>query len=128
MKYLRTAVAGIIALGILAMTAGLGATGPAGAAPHAADAPADVVAANAAVHEALGQLALLPRAKAIDVVRVDAPLADLLRRPGFLENVHVLQDFLNNNPAPALNGADVGITEVLALDIRSDGAITLFTR
>lgn len=84
--------------------------------------------ANAQVDDALDALRSADR-HPVTVVRVTGmQLQELLRDDRFLGNVHVLQDFLNNNDAGALQGAGVSITDVLALEVRRDGGVVLFAR
>lgn len=84
--------------------------------------------ANAQVDDALDALRSADR-HPVTVVRVTGTqLQELLRDDRFLGNVHVLQDFLNNNDAGALQGAGVSITDVLALEVRRDGGVVLFAR
>lgn len=127
MRNLRTAVAAIVAAGVLAGPAGSAAIGSVPA-PRGGGSSAAVVSANARVHHAIDELPDVDDDATLEVVRVGEPLQDLLERPHFLDNVHLLQDHLSNNDAGALAGADVSIRDLLAIDIRSGHEVILFTR
>ena len=133
MRNARTAVVAVIAFGAaLAWPLGWapsGATSGATSEGHGKLAEPAVVTANAQVDDALDGLRSGELAGPVTVVRVTGTqLQELLRDDRFLGNVHVLQDFLNNNDAGALQGADVSITDVLALQVRRDGGVVLFSR
>lgn len=126
MRNPRTALAAFVLVGALALPSGTAASG---ASAPAAPAPAPVVAANASVLEAIQEIGAVHRQGTIEVVKVDhASLSGLVQDRRFLDNVHVLQDFLHNNDAGVLKGADVAITELLAVDVEADGDVVIFTR
>ena len=129
MRNTRTIAVAVLAFGsVLAWPLGWA---PSGATSEAHDPPAEpaVVVANTQVGDALDGLRSGELAGPVTVVRVTGTqLQELLRDDRFLGNVHVLQDFLNNNDAGALRGADVSITDVLALEVRRDGGVVLFAR
>lgn len=130
MKNARTAVAAVLVAGSAFVwslgSAPSGATVPA---PDRDPSPTAVVRANAEVDEALVALAGTEAGDGVTVVRVTGqPLQELLADPGFLGNVHELQDYLNNHDAGALRGADVSITDVLAVEVGADGSAVLYTR
>jgi hypothetical protein len=128
-NHARTALAAIaIAAGALAWPAGSAATGESTAASSPPAGRAAVVTANAQVRQELDELAVAPDGGTIEVVPVGAALTGLLEDEGFLGNVHILQDHLNNHDARVLNGADVAITDLVAIDVRPGGDVVVFTR
>lgn len=130
MKSARTALAAASVLGsALAWQVGLAPSGATVADPDRSPSSTAVVRANARVDDALEALRATEPARPVTVVRVvGEPLQELLADPGFLGNVHALQDFLNNNDAGPLVGVDVSITDVLAVEFRDDGGPILYTR
>lgn len=130
MRNARTAAAAALVVGsAFAWQVGLAPSGATAPAPDRSPSPIAVVRANAQVAEALTTLRGTEAGGKITVVRVvGEPLQELLGDPGFLGNVHALQDFLNNNDAGALQGADVSITDVLAIEFRLAGGVVVYTR
>ena len=128
-KNLCRAVAAIAVAGAVAWPASSAAIGASAPARRPAPAPTAVEVANTNVHDELAQLAAVGHpASGVDVVRVGAPLGELFEDRRFLANVHVLQDYLNTNDAPALHGSNVAIRDVVAVDGHPDGDVPLFTR
>ena len=127
MKNARQAIAALVVAGALAWPAASAAAGMTAAPPS--DQPSSPVSvANAAVRDELAQLATAPEGGTIDVVRVGPSLPSLLADPAFVANVHVLQDFLHNHDAGVLVGADVAVRDLVAVDVRPGGDVTVFTR
>ena len=124
MKNPRLAVAALAAAGALAWPAVSAATGVA----SPTDGASDAAVANDRVHQELDQLATTPEGAPLEVVRVGPSVRELLDDEQFLDNVHVLQRHLQTRDAGALGGADVAITELVAIDVRADGTVLVFTR
>lgn len=124
MQNRRKGTAGVVGI-VLALALAWPTTS---AASNASPTPATPVeVANANVQDELDQLADLQPGVTVDVVRVGGnDLGDLLQDPRFLANVHALQDHLNTNDAGPLEGADVAIRDLVAIDV--DGGVTVFTR
>ena len=126
MKNAHRTLAALLVIGGLGLPAGA-AAGRSAPAERPAEAAASVTEANARVEEAIEALAAAGAGGTVEVVRVGSALPTLLRDPRFVDNVHVLQHHLANNDAGPLAGADVAITEVLAVDVRPAGVV-LYTR
>jgi hypothetical protein len=129
MRNTRTIAVAVLAFGsVLAWPLGWAPSGTTSEAHGPPSEPA-VVVANAQVGDAIDLLRSGELAGPVTVVRVTGTqLQELLRDDRFLGNVHALQDFLNNDDAGGLQGVDVSITDVLALEVRRDGGAVLFTR
>ena len=123
----RPAIAALLVVtAALAWPAASAATGTTAPPPVASS--SSVTVANAEVRDELTQLAAAPAGGTIEVVRVGAPLPDLLQDPSFLANAHVLQRFLHDHDAGVLGGADVAVRDLVAIDVRPDGDVTVYTR
>ena len=129
MKNARRAGAALVLSISLAVPAAAAADGPAAPPPRPTDPRTSaVVQANAAVDEAIEELRVGAGDATVEVVRVGDAARRLVRDRRFLENVHALQDFLNNHDAGGLAGADVAIVDLLAVDVRRDGHLVVFAR
>lgn len=128
MTNVRKAIAGIVVAGALAWPASSAATATGGSPTRGAIPAANVETANANVDGELAELADVRPGATVEVVPVGPRLHGLLQDPGFLANVHRLQAFLNDHDAGALSGADVPIRDLVAVDVRPDGGITVFAR
>ena len=124
----RLSFAALIALALLvaapsaASAAGRGTTQSGGA--------AGVVAAVVQVDDTLNNLSVLSDIGSIEVITVKDSLNNVLQNARFLNNVTVLQDFLNNNDVDVLNDAlnnnNVIVSDVIAIDVLSGGDIVIF--
>lgn len=125
-------------LAVLVITGAL-VVGPAvaaNAAPAAAQSggAAGLVAAVVQVNDTLNDLTLLSNIGSIEIVTVKGSLNNVLQNARFLNNVTVLQDFLNNSVnnnnveilKNFLNDNEVLITDVIAVDVLSNGDIVVY--
>lgn len=111
-------------------------TAPAVAAPNPTNqsgGAAGVVAAVVQVDDTLNELSVLSPGgdQNIEVVTVKDSLNNVLNRSPILsDNVITLQNFLNNNEVlnNALNNLDVDVSDVVAVDVLSDGTIVVFSQ
>jgi hypothetical protein len=132
MSYARTrlSLAAFIAAAVLLIPAAASAA-PRNATVQSGGA-AGLVAAVVQVDDTLNNLSVLSDIGSIEVITVKNSLNNVLRNARFLNNVTVLQDFLNNNDVDVLNNAlnnnNVVISDVIAIDVLSGGDIVVFTR
>lgn len=132
MKSKKARLAALLTAG--AMT--FAVTAPAVAAPNPTNqsgGAAGVVAAVVQVDDTLNELRVLSPegAQNIEVVTVKDSLNNVLNNSPILsDNVITLQNFLNNNEVlkNALNNLDVDVSDVVAVDVLSDGTIVVFSR
>ena len=108
------------------------------AAPNQAGGAAGVVAAVVQVDRTLNDLQVLSNIGNLEIVTVKDSLNNVLQNATFLNNITVLQDFLNNPSCSVvavcdslqsfLNDNNVLITDVVAIDVLSGGDIVIFQR
>ncbi len=111
-------------------------TAPAVAAPNPTNqsgGAAGVVAAVVQVDDTLNELSVLSPGgdQNIEVVTVKDSLNNVLNKSPILsDNVITLQNFLNNNEVlkNALINLDVDVSDVVAVDVLSDGTIVVFSQ
>src|SRR5687767_11355755 len=99
---------------------------------------AGVVAAVVQVQDTLNNLQVLSGNESVEIVTVKDSLNNVLQNARFLNNITILQDFLNQPNCSvvalcdvlndSLNNNNVLITDVVAIDVLSGGDIVLFTR
>lgn len=132
MKSKKARLAALLTAG--AMT--FAVTAPAVAAPNPTNqsgGAAGVVAAVVQVDDTLNELSVLSPGgdQNIEVVTVKDSLNNVLNNSPILsDNVITLQNFLNNNEVlkNALNNLNVDVSDVVAVDVLSDGTIVVFSR
>jgi hypothetical protein len=132
MKSKKARLAALLTAG--AMT--FAVTAPAVAAPNPTNqsgGAAGVVAAVVQVDDTLNELSVLSPGgdQNIEVVTVKDSLNNVLNNSPILsDNVITLQNFLNNNEVlkNALNNLDVDVSDVVAVDVLSDGTIVVFSQ
>lgn len=132
MKSKKARLATVLTAGALTMAV----AAPAMAAPSPttqSGGAAGVVAAVVQVDDTLNELSVLsPNGdQNIEVVTVKDSLNNVLNNSPILSNnVVTLQNFLNNNEVlkNALNNLNVDISDVVAVDVLSDGTIVVFQR
>lgn len=130
----RLAVALVAAL--MAMALAL----PAMASHTVEDSAAGVVAAVVHVEDSLNDLDVLNDLTITDVhiIEVKNSLNRVLQNARFLNNITVLQDFLNNNECSVvavcdslndvLNNNNIAISDVVAIDVLSGGDVNIFVQ
>ena len=127
----RASVAAVLAAVAMVLTAGAASAAPADATRQSGGA-AGLIAAVVQVDDTLNDLSVLSDVGSIEVITVKDSLNNVLQNARFLNNVTVLQDFLNNNDVDVLNNAlnnnDVVITDVIAIDVLSGGDLVVFTQ
>lgn len=99
---------------------------------------AGVVAAVVQVQDTLNDLQVLSGNENLEIVTVKDSLNNVLQNARFLNNITILQDFLNQPNCSViavcdslknfLNNNDVVITDVVAIDVLSGGDIVVFQR
>jgi len=97
---------------------------------------AGVVAAVVQVQDTLNNLQVLSGNGNVEIITVKDSLNNLLQNATFLNNITILQDFLNNNTCLAvcqslnnvLNNNNVQVADLVAIDVLSGGDLILFTR
>jgi hypothetical protein len=99
---------------------------------------AGVVAAVVQIQDTLNNLQVLSGNENLEIVTVKDSLNNLLQNARFLNNITILQDFLNQPNCSVvalcdsltnfLNNNDVLITDVVAIDVLSGGDIVVFQR
>ena len=99
---------------------------------------AGVVAAVVQVQDTLNNLQVLNNIGTIEIVTVKDSLNNVLQNAKFLNNITILQNFLNNPSCSVvavcnslqnfLNANDVLITDVVAINVLSGGDIVIFQR
>lgn len=132
MKSKKARLAALLTAG--AMT--FAVTAPAVAAPNPTNqsgGAAGVVAAVVQVDDTLNELSVLSPGgdQNIEVVTVKDSLNNVLNNSPILsDNVIMLQNFLNDNEVlkNALNNLDVDVSDVVAVDVLSDGTIVVFSQ
>ncbi len=99
---------------------------------------AGVVAAVVQVQDTLNNLQVLNNIGTIEIVTVKDSLNNVLQNAKFLNNITILQNFLNNPSCSVvavcnslqnfLNNNNVLITDVVAINVLSGGDIVIFQR
>jgi len=99
---------------------------------------AGVVAAVVQIQDTLNNLQVLSGNENLEIVTVKDSLNNVLQNARFLNNITILQDFLNqpncsvvalcDSLTDFLNNNDVLITDVVAIDVLSGGDIVVFQR
>ena len=97
---------------------------------------AGLVAALVQVQDTLNNLQVLSNNDNVEIVTVKDSLNNLLQNARFLNNITILQDFLNQPNCSViavcdsfqdfLNNNNVAISDVVAIDVLSGGDITIF--
>ena len=108
------------------------------AAPNQVGTAAGVVAAVVQVDRTLNDLQVLSNIGNLEIVTVKNSLNNVLQNARFLNNITILQNFLNNPTCSVvavcdslqnfLNANDVLITDVVAINVLSGGDIVIFQR
>ncbi len=132
MKSKKARLAALLTAGVMTCAV----TAPAVAAPNPTNqsgGAAGVVAAVVQVDDTLNELSVLSPGgdQNIEVVTVKDSLNNVLNNSPILsDNVITLQNFLNNNEVlkNALNNLDVDVSDVVAVDVLSDGTIVVFSQ
>ncbi len=124
------ALAGTMALSVVST----GAAAP----PNQVGTAAGVVAAVVQVDRTLNDLQVLSNIGNLEIVTVKDSLNNVLQNARFLNNITILQNFLNNPTCSVvavcdslknfLNNNNVLITDVVAIDVLSGGDIVIFQR
>ena len=128
----RTSLAAIcLAFAMLVASAAAASAAPANATRQSGGA-AGVVAAVVQVDDTLNNLSVLSDIGSVEVITVKDSLNNVLQNARFLNNVTVLQDFLNDNDVDVLNDAlnnnNVVISDVIAIEVLSGGDLLVFTQ
>ena len=99
---------------------------------------AGLVAAVVQVQDTLNNLQVLSGNENLEIVTVKDSLNNVLQNARFLNNITILQDFLNqpncsvvalcDSLTDFLNNNNVLITDVVAIDVLSGGDIVVFQR
>ena len=99
---------------------------------------AGVVAAVVQIQDTLNNLQVLSGNENLEIVTVKDSLNNVLQNARFLNNITILQDFLNqpncsvvavcDSLNDVLNNNNVAITDVVAIDVLSGGDIVVFQR
>ena len=99
---------------------------------------AGVVAAVVQIQDTLNNLQVLSGNENLEIVTVKDSLNNVLQNARFLNNITILQDFLNqpncsviavcNSLNDVLNDNNVLIADVIAIDVLSGGDIVVFQR
>jgi len=99
---------------------------------------AGVVAAVVQIQDTLNNLQVLSGNENLEIVTVKDSLNNVLQNARFLNNITILQDFLNqpncsviavcDSLNDVLNDNNVLITDVIAIDVLSGGDIVVFQR
>lgn len=122
----------------LAATMALSVVSTGAAQPNQVGTAAGLVAAVVQVDRTLNDLQVLSNIGNLEIVTVKDSLNNVLQNARFLNNITILQDFLNNPTCSVvavcdslknfLNNNDVLITDVVAIDVLSGGDIVIFQR
>ncbi|HXH87181.1 MAG TPA: hypothetical protein VNI55_01055 [Gaiellaceae bacterium] len=122
----------------LATTMALSVVSAGAAQPNQVGGAAGVVAAVVQVDRTLNDLQVLSNIGNLEIVTVKDSLNNVLQNARFLNNITILQDFLNNPTCSVvavcdslqnfLNANDVLITDVVAINVLSGGDIVIFQR
>jgi len=122
----------------LVATFALAAVSAGAAQPNQTGTATGVVAAVVQVDRTLNDLRVLQNIGNIEIVTVKDSLNNVLRNARFLNNITILQDFLNNPNCSVvavcdslndvLNNNNVQISDVVAIDVLSGGDIVVFQR
>jgi hypothetical protein len=127
----RSSVAVVLTALALVSMAAVASAAPADATRQSGGA-AGVVAAVVQVDDTLNNLSVLSDIGSVEVITVKDSLNNVLQNARFLNNVTVLQDFLNNNDVDVLNDAlnnnNVVISDVVAIDVLSGGDLVIFSQ
>ena len=121
-----------VALAVAAMMIAAPAANAANRGTTQSGGAAGVVAAVVQVDDTLNDLSVLSDIGSVEVITVKDSLNNVLQNATFLNNVTVLQDFLNNNDVDVLNDAlnnnNVLVSDVIAIDVLSGGDIVVFAK
>jgi len=122
----------------LAATMALSVVSAGAAKPNQVGGAAGVVAAVVQVDRTLNELQVLSNIGNLEIVTVKDSLNNVLQNARFLNNITILQNFLNNPTCSVvavcdslqnfLNANDVLITDVIAINVLSGGDIVIFQR
>jgi hypothetical protein len=122
----------------LAATMALSVVSTGAAQPNQVGTAAGVVAAVVQVDRTLNDLQVLSNIGNLEIVTVKDSLNNVLQNANFLNNITILQDFLNNPSCSVvavcdslqnfLNNNNVLITDVVAIDVLSGGDVVIFQR
>jgi hypothetical protein len=97
---------------------------------------AGLIAAVVQVQDTLNNLQVLSGNGNVEIITVKDSLNNVLQNARFLNNITILQDFLNNNTCLAvcqslnnvLNNNNVQVADLVAIDVLSGGDLIIFTR
>ena len=122
----------------LATTMALSLVSTGAAKPNQVGGAAGVVAAVVQVDRTLNDLQVLSNIGNLEIVTVKDSLNNVLQNARFLNNITILQNFLNNPTCSVvavcdslqnfLNANNVLITDVIAINVLSGGDIVIFQR
>ena len=132
MRFRMRIAAAMLGAALFTLAAPIAAT----AQPDQAGGAAGVVAAVVQVQDVLNELQVLSGNGNVEIVTVKDSLNNVLQNARFLNNIQILQDFLNGQCQVAscieitdvLNNNDVAISDVIAIDVLSGGDIVVFAR
>ena len=134
MKHIRMVLALAATLALSVVSTGAAAPNP----NNQSGGAAGVVAAVVQVQDTLNNLQVLSGNENLEIVTVKDSLNNVLQNARFLNNITILQDFLNQPNCSViavcdslqnfLNNNDVLITDVVAIDVLSGGDIVVFQR
>ena len=106
--------------------------------PNQTGEAAGVVAAVVQVDRTLNQLSVLSDIGNLEIVTVKDSLNNVLQNARFLNNITILQNFLNDPSCSVvavcdslqnfLNDNNVQISDVVAIDVLSGGDVVVFSR
>ena len=128
----RTSLAAVIAAFAMVVTSAAAASAAPVDATRQSGGAAGLVAAVVQVDDTLNNLSVLSDIGSVEVITVKDSLNNVLQNARFLNNVTVLQDFLNNNDVDVLNDAlnnnNVVISDVVAIEVLSGGDLVVFSQ
>ena len=134
MKRLSLVLALAGTMAVSAVSAGAAAPNP----NNQSGGAAGLVAAVVQVQDTLNNLQVLSGNENLEIVTVKDSLNNVLQNATFLNNITILQDFLNqpncsvvalcDSLTDFLNNNNVLITDVVAIDVLSGGDIVVFQR
>lgn len=132
----RMRVAAVAAAGVAALAVGSQVAAAAPNPSNQSGGAAGVVAAVVQVQRTLNNLDVLSDNGNVEIVTVKDSLNNVLQNAQFLNNITILQNFLNGPCAVAgcitltnlLNNNDVNISRVVAIDVLSGGDLIVFQR
>ena len=123
---------------VLAAGLAAAAVAPVAAANNQSGGAAGVIAAVVQVQDTLNNLQVLSGNGNVEIVTVKDSLNNVLQNSRFLNNITILQDFLNqpncsviavcNSLNNVLNNNNVQVADLVAIDVLSGGDLILFTR